>query len=73
VLLDDVRRVDLDRKVLVCARGELAYDYLILATGAHDTYFGHDDWERHAPGLKVIEDALEIRRRILLAFERAER
>src|SRR5207248_3649346 len=53
--------------------GELPYDYLILATGAQLSYFGHDDWEPWAPGLKSLEDALEIRRRILLAFERAER
>ncbi len=49
------------------------YDYLVLATGATHSYFGHDEWETHAPGLKTIEDALEIRRRVLLAFERAER
>ena len=49
------------------------YDYLIVATGAHHSYFGHDEWEPLAPGLKSLEDALEIRRRVLLAFERAER
>ena len=49
------------------------YDYLIVATGATQRYFGHDEWEPFAPGLKTLEDALEIRRRILLAFERAER
>ena len=53
--------------------GELAYDYLILATGATHSYFGHDEWAPHAPGLKTLEDALEIRRRMLLAFEAAER
>src|SRR5262249_13553015 len=53
--------------------GEIQYDYLILATGGRHAYFGHDDWEKLAPGLKTLEDALEIRRRILLAFERAER
>ena len=52
---------------------ELPYDYLVLATGATHAYFGHDEWEAHAPGLKTIEDALEVRRRVLLAFERAER
>jgi NADH dehydrogenase len=52
---------------------ELAYDRLILATGATDSYFGHDDWRAHAPGLKTLEDAFDIRRRILLAFEAAER
>ena len=51
----------------------LRYDYLVLATGARHAYFGHDEWEPLAPGLKSLEDALEIRRRILLAFERAER
>ena len=49
------------------------YDYLIVATGARHSYFGHDEWEPLAPGLKSLEDALEIRRRVLLAFERAER
>jgi NADH dehydrogenase len=53
--------------------GEAAYDTLILATGSHHHYFGHDDWAPLAPGLKTIEDATEIRRRILLAFECAER
>ena len=51
----------------------LAYDYLIVATGAHHSYFGHEEWEPLAPGLKSLEDALEIRRRVLLAFELAER
>ena len=50
-----------------------AYDYLIVAAGTTHAYFGHDDWRPHAPGLKTLEDALEIRRRVLLAFERAER
>ncbi len=52
---------------------EIAFDYLIVAAGARHSYFGHDEWERDAPGLKTIEDALEIRRRVLLAFELAER
>ena len=52
---------------------EIAYDYLIVAAGAQHSYFGHDEWEPLAPGLKTIEDALEIRRRVLLAFELAER
>ena len=56
------------------ADGELvAYDYLIVATGATHSYFGHHEWEPRAPGLKTLEDALEIRRRVLLAFEAAER
>ncbi len=60
------------RKVLVDGGGALAYDTLVLATGARHAYFGHDDWEPFAPGLKTIEDATRIRREILLAFERAE-
>ena len=73
VLMAEVVSVDVSRRVVVLADGELPYDYLILATGATHSYFGHDDWARHAPGLKSIEDALEIRRRLFLAFERAER
>src|SRR5206468_4187260 len=53
--------------------GDLPYDYLVLAAGARHSYFGHDEWEPLAPGLKTIEDALEIRRRILTAYELAER
>ena len=67
-------RIDLAaRRVVGSTDGELAYDYLIVATGATHSYFGHDEWEPHAPGLKTLEDALEIRRRVLLAFEEAER
>lgn len=83
VLLGDVVGVNAARNVIQFARnnttgdpsdpGELAYDYLLVATGASHNYFGHDDWARYAPGLKTIEDATEIRRRILLAFELAER
>ncbi len=73
VLLDDVRAIDPAAREIVLADGRLGYDFLILAAGARDAYFGHDDWEQYAPGLKNLEDALEIRRRILLAFERAER
>ncbi len=51
----------------------VAYDTLVLATGARHAYFGHDEWEPYAPGLKTLEDATSIRRRILLSFERAER
>ena len=54
------------------ARGELAYDYLVLAAGGLTSYYGHDDWEKAAPGLKTLDDALAIRRKVLLAFERAE-
>jgi NADH dehydrogenase len=73
VLLADVVRVDAARRVLTLADGEISYDYLILATGATHAYFGHDEWRGVAPGLKTLEDALEIRRRVLLAYERAER
>ena len=63
----------MSRKVVKLPDGEVAYDYLIVASGASHAYFGHDEWEPFAPGLKTIEDALEIRRRVLLAFELAER
>ncbi len=73
VLLADVIGVDAGRKMVRLADGEIAYDYLILATGATHAYFGHDQWRTFAPGLKSLEDALDIRRRVLLAFEHAER
>jgi NADH dehydrogenase FAD-containing subunit len=55
---------------VILTDGELTYDYLVLATGARHSYFGRPEWEALAPGLKTIEDALEIRRRVLVAFER---
>ncbi|HXG72394.1 MAG TPA: NAD(P)/FAD-dependent oxidoreductase [Gemmatimonadaceae bacterium] len=74
VLLADARRIEPDLGVVVIDEGrEMPYDYLILASGARHAYFGRDDWEPYAPGLKAIEDASEIRRRFLLAFERAEK
>src|ERR1700730_888120 len=73
VILAEVERVDVDLKKLQMADGEMAYDYLILATGARHSYFGHPEWEVLAPGLKSLEDGVEIRRRILLAFEYAEK
>jgi NADH dehydrogenase len=74
VLLAEVRDVDVDaRRVRFTDGATASYDYLVVATGAHHSYFGHDEWEPLAPGLKSLEDALEIRRRVLLAFERAER
>jgi NADH dehydrogenase len=74
VLYGEAQRVDAAARTVVLENGEtLAYDRLILATGATDSYFGHDEWRAHAPGLKTLEDAFEIRSRILLAFERAER
>jgi NADH:ubiquinone reductase (H+-translocating) len=73
VLLGSVTDVDVGRRQVVLANGRrIAYDYLIVATGAVDQYFGHDDWATSAPGLKGLEDAVEIRRRFLLAFEAAE-
>jgi len=73
VLLGDVVDFDLQQRRVKLADLEISYDYLIVATGAGHSYFGHDEWEPLAPGLKTIEDALEIRRRVLLAFEIAER
>jgi NADH dehydrogenase len=73
VMLADVQAIDAGRHRLVLADGEIGYDYLIVASGATHAYFGHDEWRRTAPGLKTLEDALDIRRRVLLAFERAER
>ena len=73
VFLAEVAAIDTRRRKVILQDGEVEYDYLILATGAGHSYFGHPEWEAYAPGLKSIEDALEIRRRILLAFERAER
>ncbi len=73
VLLAEVVRIDTAAKQLQLTDGVLDYDYLIVAAGATHAYFGHDQWRSLAPGLKSLEDALEIRRRVLLAFERAER
>jgi NADH dehydrogenase len=72
VQLGTATGVDLHRRVLHVDSGDLEYDYLVLACGATDSYFGHDEWEPHAPGLKTLEQATEIRRRVLMAFERAE-
>lgn len=73
VLLADAVAIDAAKREVILSDGRLPYDRLIVATGATHSYFGHDEWEPFAPGLKSLEDALEIRRRILLAFERAER
>lgn len=73
VVLGEVEAIDPAAKEVILAEGRLPYDYLILAAGATHAYFGHDEWEPLAPGLKTLEDALAIRRRILLAFEEAER
>jgi len=74
VLMDEVTGIDADARQIALASGaQLPYDYLVLATGATHSYFGRDDWAPLAPGLKTVEDATEIRRRVLLAFELAER
>jgi NADH:ubiquinone reductase (H+-translocating) len=73
VLLGEVLGFDLEKRVVKLSDLEVSYDYLVVAAGATHSYFGHDEWEPWAPGLKNIEDALEIRRRVLLAFELAER
>ena len=73
VILAEATGVDLAANRLILKDAVLDYDYLIVASGATHAYFGHDDWRRTAPGLKTLEDALEIRRRVLIAFERAER
>jgi NADH dehydrogenase len=73
VILAEVQSVDVDAKKVKTVDLEIDYDYLILATGARHSYFGHNEWEKLAPGLKSLEDAVELRRRILLAFEYAER
>src|SRR5213080_3368823 len=73
VLLAEVVDFNLADRLVVLKDGLLPYDSLLVAAGARHHYFGHDEWEEYAPGLKTVEDATEIRRRILLAFERAER
>lgn len=73
VLLGEVTGFDMEKRLVKIGNLDLAYDYLIVAAGATHAYFGHPEWEKIAPGLKTIEDALEIRRRVLLAFETAER
>jgi NADH dehydrogenase len=80
VELADVREVDVNARIVKCADPfrlgpdfDVPYDYLVVACGTRHSYFGHPEWERFAPGLKAVEDALEIRRRFLLSFEEAER
>src|SRR5919106_1022887 len=75
VLLGDVTEIDLERRVITADAGQLTvqYDYLIVATGARHSYFGHPEWEPLAPGLKTLDDARRIRRRFLLALEEAEK
>jgi NADH dehydrogenase len=73
VILAEVESVDVEAKKVKTVDQEFDYDYLILATGARHSYFGHNEWEKLAPGLKSLEDAIELRRRILMAFEYAEK
>src|SRR6202035_5124435 len=73
VLMAEVTDFDLERRLVKTEEQDVPYDFLIVAAGASHAYFGHDEWQALAPGLKTIEDALEIRRRVLLAFELAER
>ena len=72
VLLGEVTAIDSARNVVALGERTLPYDYLVIATGSTHSYFGHDDWQPYAPGLKSIDDATAIRRRILSAFEAAE-
>lgn len=74
VIMGEVVDVDKENKLVIMGNGETyPFDYLVLATGARHSYFGHPEWEKFAPGLKTLDDALGIRQQILLAFERAER
>ena len=73
VILGEAVSIDPSAHKVILRDGEIAYDYLIIASGATHSYFGHEAWERYAPGLKTVEDALEIRRRVLVAYEAAER
>ena len=73
VIIGDAQAIDAARKIVHLADSDLSYDALVLATGVSHTYFGHDEYARVAPGLKTIEDALEVRRKVFAAFEEAER
>ncbi|MDQ6622734.1 MAG: NAD(P)/FAD-dependent oxidoreductase [Verrucomicrobiota bacterium] len=73
IMLAEVRSIDVNAKKVITTEREIAYDYVIVATGSRHSYFGNDQWEKLAPGLKSLEDAVEIRRRILLAFEYADK
>jgi len=72
VQMSTVERIDLSQNQVVTTNGTLDFDYLVIAAGARSTWFGHDDWREHAPALKSIEQALDMRKRVLAAFERAE-
>src|SRR5580658_9489843 len=73
VLLAEATRIDVANRRVILSDGEIPYDTLIVATGSSHQYFGHDEWEKFAPGLKTVDDATDMRSRILLAFEAAER
>jgi len=73
VILAEVKSIDAPGKRVLLADGELSFDYLVLALGGRTSYFGYDDWEQHAPGLKTLDDAMRLRRNLLLAYEQAER
>ncbi len=72
VLMAEVTGIDVEQRRVLMGERSVPYDYLVIATGAYDNYFGHNDWEQHAPGLKSVVDATKLRRNILLAFEAAE-
>src|SRR5215470_15122945 len=73
VILGEATAIDLPGKRVLLRDGAVPYDFLVIATGATHAYFGHPEWEQNAPGLKTLEDAIDIRRRVLLAYEAAER
>jgi len=72
VMLAKITGVEVERRRVLIGNDPVTYDFLVLATGARHAYFGHDEWERHAQGIKKIEDATALRRKILIAFEKAE-
>ncbi len=72
VLMADVTAIDWGQKQITAGERQISYDHLVVATGARHAYFGHPEWEQYAPGLKTLDDALDIRRRLLIAFEKAE-
>jgi NADH dehydrogenase len=73
VWLAEATAIEPDRRIVTLKDGEVVYDYLIVASGSTHAYFGHDEWQHFAPGLKTLDDALDMRRRVLVAFEQAER
>src|SRR5688572_33249713 len=70
--MDEAQEFDLRNRRVVLKEGTLEYDYLVMALGGVTSYFGHPEWEEHAPGLKSLDDAMRIRKKVLLSFERAE-